>query len=60
MAPRKGGGRKSAAKRPAAPKASTKQRPLATGDIDVLPQHAFRIDQGEALPPQKYGADKSK
>jgi hypothetical protein len=32
---------------------STAQKPLATGDVDQFPQHTFRADMGEGLPPQK-------
>lgn len=33
--------------------ASTKEKPLATGDVDQFPQHTYRADLGEGLPPQK-------
>jgi hypothetical protein len=32
---------------------STVQKPLATGDVDPFPQHTFRADMGEGLPPQQ-------
>ena len=51
MAPRK----PRAPKAPAAPKpakGSTKQKPLATGDVNQFPDHVFRADMGEGLPPQ--------
>lgn len=38
---------------PAASKSSTKQKPLATGDVDQFPAHTFRADMGEGLPDQK-------
>ena len=46
--------KKAAAKKaPAAPKASPapKSKALPTGDIKP-PDHVFRVDMGEALPPQ--------
>jgi hypothetical protein len=48
--------RKAASKTAASPapkKSSTAQKPLATGDVDQFPQHTFRADMGEGLPPQK-------
>lgn len=35
-----------------APK-KTAQKPLATGDVSQFPDHAFRADMGEGLPPQE-------
>lgn len=54
MAPKKApkAPRKGAAKTPKAPKAAPKSKPLATGDVEQFPAHAFRTDMGEALPPQ--------
>lgn len=42
--------KKAAAAKAPAPKASTKQKPLAAGDVDQFPQHTFRADLGEGLP----------
>ena len=51
MTPRKG---TKTARRPAAKKtSSTKQKPLATGDVSQFPEHTFSADQGQGLPPQK-------
>lgn len=47
--------RKAASKtpaKPAAPKSSSAQKPLATGDVDQFPKHTFRADMGEGLPDQ--------
>jgi hypothetical protein len=43
---------KTKAKKPAARKSKTAQKPLATGDVSPFPAHAFRTDLGESLPPQ--------
>lgn len=48
--------RKAAApKAPKAPKAASKTatKPLATGDVAQFPDHAFKADMGEGLPPQQ-------
>ena len=47
---KKAGARKP--KAPKEPKKSTAQKPLATGDVSQFPEHAFRTDLGEGLPPQ--------
>lgn len=51
---------KAAAKKaPAAPKS----KPLPTGDVDQFPDHVYRADMGEGLPPQApfpTGTDKGK
>jgi len=48
-----GKAKKAAAKKaPAAPKKAPAQKPLATGDVSQFPDHVFRADMGEGLPPQ--------
>jgi hypothetical protein len=45
--------RKPAAAKPAAkPSKPSAQKPLATGDVNQFPDHVFRADMGEGLPPQ--------